>query len=94
MKDFSGEFVKSSPEDVSGSPLKMCRLTSVDEGIFDGFLDIMDAEVAALTNNSSSTSSAMSSLFNAPVINRKSHISEDDDTPVVSIVRYIQTLKL
>ncbi|KAL4231733.1 M-phase inducer phosphatase 1 [Mactra antiquata] len=86
--DFSGEFEKSPPQtgDGSLSPLKICRLTSEDEGIGDdGFLDIMDAEVAALTQQQSTcnTSSAMSSLFNAPVINKKSHISQDDeDTPV------------
>ncbi|XP_060566951.1 M-phase inducer phosphatase 1-like isoform X2 [Ruditapes philippinarum] len=81
--DFSGEFVKKTSSDEGDSPLKVCRLTSVDEGIGgDGFLQIMepDAEVAALTHGS--TSSAMMSLFNAPVIN-KSHASiEDDDTPV------------
>lgn len=81
------------------SPLKVCRLTSLDEGIDDdGFLEIMDAdaEVAALTNKSSSTTSAMSSLFNAPVINKKSHVSQDDDdTPVVRIsIDYLESKKL
>ncbi|WAR21370.1 MPIP2-like protein [Mya arenaria] len=84
--DFSGEFTKSSSsEGGEDSPLKICRLTSVDEGHGgdDGFLDVMDAEVAALTNGSG-LSSAMSSLFNAPVLNKRSVTTtqEDDDTPV------------
>lgn len=85
--DFSGEFVKKSNTEDDGSPLKVARLTSMDEGISvdDGFLDVMDAEVAALTGNlpTTSSSSAMVSLFSAPVINQKSHVpQEDDDTPV------------
>ncbi|XP_045190090.2 M-phase inducer phosphatase 1-like [Mercenaria mercenaria] len=84
--DFSGEFVKKTLSEDGDSPLKVCRLTSVDEGIDDdGFLDVMnaDAEVAALTKKTTPTTSAMLSLFNAPVINKKSHVTgDDDDTPV------------
>lgn len=78
--------------DDTNSPLKICRLTSVDEGFGgdDGFLDIMDAEVAALTSGEAvpDQPSGMSSLFNAPVLNKASHssIQEDDDTPVVSLL--------
>lgn len=82
--DFSGEIVKSlATEECPDSPLKMSRLTSVDEGIIedDGFLDVMDAEVASLTT---CTGGSMSSLFNAPLINKRTHLptTEDDTTPV------------
>lgn len=82
--------MKKSASDEGDSPLKVFRLTSVDEGIDDdGFLDVMgnDDEVAALTNNADGASIAMSSLFNAPVIDKTLHASQDnDDTPVVRIV--------
>ena len=69
------------------SPLKICRLTSVDEGLGgdDGFLDVMDAEVAALTSGSPAhVSSAMTSLFKAPINKAATSLDQDDDTPVVS----------
>lgn len=87
--DFSGEIVKHMVADEADSPLKMCRLTSVDEGIDDGFLDIMDEEVAKITTGSCGAISNLSSLFSAPLINKNTHTSEnnndDDDTPVVSL---------
>ena len=84
------------------SPLKICRLTSMDEGFGgdDCFLDVMDAEVAALTSRDTEPGrpSAMSSLINAPVLNKNIHSSsqndEDDDTPVVSLRKISVFLKL
>ena len=94
LQDFSGEIVKQISEETEptggDSPLKMCRLTSMDEGIDDGFLDVMDAEVASLTARSPVTRDAakpqsLASLFSAPLINKASHTTiVDDDTPVVS----------
>ena len=84
-QDFSGEIVQPVDENCPVSPLKTCTLTSVDEGIDDGFLDIIDEEVARLTTRK--TSSAFSNLFTAPLINKKQHTStDDDDTPVVCLV--------
>lgn len=110
--DFSGEIIQPSTSEASDddsgtapgpadSPLKMCRLASMDEGMGDddGFLDVMDEEVASFTTAAStavtslwspkqnvkavsSGTEAMSSLFNAPLINKASHSVEDDDTPV------------
>lgn len=75
--DFSGEFVKPEPEEGSESPLKFSRLTSLDEGIDDGFLDVLDSDAAKLTL----VTNSMSSLFNAPVLT-DSVSQDDDDTPV------------
>lgn len=80
--DFSGEIVKTLEKDESPeSPLKICRLTSVDEGIMadDGFLDVMDQEVASLMTQSTG---AMASLFNAPLINKNAHVSADQDDTI------------
>ncbi|XP_052249005.1 M-phase inducer phosphatase 1-like isoform X2 [Dreissena polymorpha] len=88
--DFSGEFTKPAGEEGDDSPLKLCRLTSLDEGLGgeDGFLDLMDAEVAALT---APPTSAMARLFNAPVINRQTGLTaathDDDNTPVTRRVK-------
>ena len=84
FQDFSGEFVKPAVEEGSESPLKFSRLTSVDEGIDDGFLDVCDGEVAKLT----SVTGSMSSLFTAPVLT-DSTSQDDDDTPVVRITKSI-----
>lgn len=90
LQDFSGEFVNKTVDDAD-SPLKICRLTSMDEGFGgeDGFLDVMDAEVANLTSGGieNGRPSGMSSLFNAPVLNKNTHSTDqDDDTPVVSYI--------
>ena len=71
--------MKPEPEEGSESPLKFSRLTSLDEGIDDGFLDVLDSDAAKLT----SVTNSMSSLFNAPVLTN-SVSQDDDDTPVVS----------
>ena len=72
--------MKPATDEGSDSPLKFSRLTSVDEGIDDGFLDVLDGEVAKLT----SVTDSMSSLFSAPVLTN-SVSQDDDDTPVVSL---------
>ena len=79
-QDFSGEFVKPEPEEGSESPLKFSRLTSMDEGIDDGFLDVLEGDTARL----SSVTNSMTSLFNAPVLAKSASQGDDDDTPVVS----------
>lgn len=76
--DFSGEFVKPEPEEGTESPLKFSRLTSMDEGIDDGFLDVLEGDSARLT----SVTNSMTSLFNAPVLAKSASQGDDDDTPV------------
>ena len=79
LQDFSGEFVKPEPEEGTESPLKFSHLTSMDEGIDDGFLDVLESDSARLT----SMASSMKSLFNAPVLAKSTSQGDDDDTPVV-----------
>ncbi|KAL5016788.1 hypothetical protein ScPMuIL_006377 [Solemya velum] len=73
--DFSGEIVPLKQD----SPLKCCRLVSFDDDdTDDGFLDIMDQEVAQINDK---MPGSMASLFKAPVLSKELPIT-DDDTPV------------
>ncbi|XP_071090406.1 M-phase inducer phosphatase-like [Haliotis cracherodii] len=80
-RSFSQSF--QSPEERGepfGSPvhLKSSPLASTDDDIDDGFLDVFDQEVAEITEP---VPNSMASLFCAPVLNKDSHV-QDDDTPV------------
>ncbi|KAK6174590.1 hypothetical protein SNE40_017834 [Patella caerulea] len=82
-RSFSVSFARESPEEKTqllfGSPvrLKSSPLTSMEDDVDDGFLDVFDTD----SLKGDSVSSTMASLFHAPVINKK--IPEDDGTPIL-----------
>ncbi|KAJ8317073.1 hypothetical protein KUTeg_004977 [Tegillarca granosa] len=82
-RDFSNAHISPPPNACSESPLKICPYLGSDdeeeEQVDDGFLDVMDQEVAEINHLPGS----MAKLFSAPVLNKESHSPKDEETPII-----------